>query len=344
MSTADMIRQKADQYGAKIYTYIDGMAASACYGLIAISDEIIAHPDSQAGSIGVVIQLMNNSEKLKKEGYKRKFITSTDSKVPFDEEGEFKEDFLADLKESVDKLHTKFVAHVAKYRPMSEADIDGLKAKVFDSEKAVQLGLVDKVMDHAEFQTYLENLAEKQQETNMSFFSRKAKAQANVEQPKAALAAKQQEELEMADKALLDGMQAKLDALQAQFDSDIAEAVAALDEKDAELNAALKELADAKEALAAIEADKAQAALDAKKAKLEAVVGTEMCSDLFPALSALDASAFDKVVASYEAANKKFEQSPLAQEVGYVADGTAPTEQKESALARRLKAKAAKQQ
>jgi len=50
------------------------------------------------------------------------------------------------------------------------------------------------------------------------------------------------------------------------------------------------------------------------------------------------------VVASYEAANKKFEQSPLAQEVGYVADGTAPTEQKESALARRLKAKAAKQQ
>jgi len=50
------------------------------------------------------------------------------------------------------------------------------------------------------------------------------------------------------------------------------------------------------------------------------------------------------VVASYEAANKKFEQSPLAQEVGYVADGTASTEQKESALARRLKAKAAKQQ
>jgi hypothetical protein len=146
----------------------------------------------------------------------------------------------------------------------------------------------------------------------------------------------------MADKALLEEMQAKLNALQAQFDTDIAEAVAALDEKDAELNAALQELADAKEALAAIEAEKAQAAIDAKKAKLEAVVGTEMAGDLFPALSALDDAAFNKVVASYEAANKKFEQSPLAQEIGYEADGTASATQKESALAKRLKAKQAK--
>jgi hypothetical protein len=253
--------------------------------------------------------------------------------------------FLAELQESVNELHTEFVNHVASYRSLSPDVIDGLNAKVFSAKKALDIGLVDKIMTQDEFANYLADLEESKQPMPITnIFSRKAKAQADVEQPKAALAAKQQEELEMADKALLDGMQAKLDALQTQFDSDIAEAVAALDEKDAELNAALKELDDAKEALAAIEADKAQAALDAKKAKLEAVVGTEMCGDLFPALSALDDSAFDKVVASYEAANKKFEQSPLAQEVGYVADGTASTEQKESALARRLKAKAAKQQ
>lgn len=344
MSSADLIRKLVDDAGGKIITYVDGMAASACYGLVAISDEVIMHPDSQAGSIGVVIQLMNNSEKLKKEGYKRKFITSADSKVPFDEEGEFKEDFLSELKESVDTLHTKFVAHVAKYRPMSSDQINGLKAKVFSADKSVSLGLADKIMDHAEFQSYLESIVEDKQEQPMplGFFSRNTKAKANVEQPEAALAAHTQEELEMADKALLEEMQAKLNALQAQFDTDIAEAVAALDEKDAELNAALQELADAKEALAAIEAEKAQAAIDAKKAKLEAVVGTEKAAGLFPVLSALDDEGFDKMVAEFKAANDKFGQSPLAQEIGYEADGSAPTAQKESALAKRLKAKQAK--
>jgi len=344
MSSADMIRDMVDKSGGKIITYVDGMAASACYGLIAISDEVVMHPDSQAGSIGVVIQLMNNSEKLKKDGYKRKFITSADSKVPFDEEGEFKEDFLDELKEYVDEIHVKFVNHVAKYRPISAEQINGLKAKVFSAKKSLSLGLADKIMDHAEFQSYLENIVEDKQEQNMplSFLTRKAKAQANVEQPTAALAAQQQEELEMADKALLAEMQAKLDALQATYDKEVVEAIAALDEKDAELNAALSELAAAKEALAQFEADKAQAALDAKKAKLEAAAGTEIANEVFPALSALDDAAFDKIVASYEVANKAFEKSPLAQEVGYEADGSAPLVQ-ESALARRLRAQAAKQ-
>jgi DNA repair exonuclease SbcCD ATPase subunit len=172
----------------------------------------------------------------------------------------------------------------------------------------------------------------------LSFFNRKAKAQAEVEQPTAALAA-QHEEVEMADKALLEGMQAKLDALQAQFDADIAEAVAALDEKDAELNSVLSQLEDAKKALAEVEASKAQAALDAKKAKLVAAAGSVVAEDVFPALSVLDNEAFDKIVASYVQANKAFEQSPLAQEVGYTADGSADTVKQESALAKRLKAK-----
>jgi ClpP class serine protease len=350
MSTADMIRQKADKYGAKIYTYIDGMAASACYGLIAISDEIIAHPDSQAGSIGVVIQLMNNSEKLKKDGYKRKFITSADSKVPFDEEGEFKTEWLADLKESVDELHTKFITHVAKYRPMSTSQVNDLQAKVFGATKSMQIGLIDKIMDHAEFQIYLENLAN---DEDMSLLSRlnfspkkntKASAdvsqevvEATVEQQEAALAALPEENVDMAEQALIQELQAKMDALQTQYDADVAEALAALDEKDAELNAALKELDS-------IKAAQAQEALDAKKAKLVAVVGTEMAQDLFADLSALPDAAFDKVVASYQSANAKFEKSELANEVGYEADGSADADQKESALARRLKAKQAKQQ
>lgn len=344
MSCAKDIREMADQAGAKIITYIDGMAASACYGLIAVSDEIIAHSDSQAGSIGVVIQLMNNSGKLEKEGYKRKFITSADSKVPFDDDGEFKAEWLADLKESVDTLHTKFVNHVAAYRPMSAEQVDSLQAKVFSSDKALSLGLIDKVMDHSEFQEYLEQISEEVKEPNMSMFGlfkKNTKASADVsqiisEQQEAALAANPEENVDMAEQALMQELQAKLDALQTQYDADVVEALAALDEKDAELNAAIKELSELKAA-------QAEQVLSAKKAKLEAVVGTVQADVLFAHLQNLDEAAFEAVVASYKTANANFDKSELATEVGVEADGTANVEQAESKLAQRLKARQQKQ-
>ena len=335
----------ADASDAKIITYIDGMAASACYGLIAVSDEVIAHSDSQAGSIGVVIQLMNNSGKLEKEGYKRKFITSADSKVPFDDDGEFKAEWLAELKESVDTLHTKFVNHVSAYRPMSAEQVDGLQAKVFSADKALSLGLIDKVMDHMEFQEYLEELSEDTKETNMSLFGllkKNTKASAAVsqatleEQQEAALAAHTEENVDMADQALMQEMQTKLDSLQAQYDADVVEALAALDEKDAELNAALAELASLKQA-------QAEQLLADKKAKLEAVVGTEQATSLFAHLQNLDDAAFNAVVDSYKQANASFEKSTLASEIGVEADGSANTVEAESLLAKRLKARQQKQ-
>jgi DNA repair exonuclease SbcCD ATPase subunit len=285
---------------------------------------------------------MDQSERMKQEGLKPIFISSASSKVPFDAEGGFKKEFLEELQESVNELHLEFVNHVASYRDITPEAVNGMNAKVFNAKKAMELGLVDKIMTQDEFAEYLADLEESKKPMPLSFFNRKAKAQAEVEQPTAALAAKQQEEVEMADKALLEGMQAKLDALQAQFDADIAEAVAALDEKDAELNSVLSQLEEAKKALAEVEASKAQAALDAKKAKLVAAAGTVVAEDVFPALSVLDNEAFDKIVASYAQANKAFEQSPLAQEVGYTADGSADTIKQESALAKRLKAKQAK--
>jgi ClpP class serine protease len=340
--TANSIRKRVDAAGATLITYIDGMSASAAYALTAISDEVIINPMAQAGSIGVLIRLMDQSERMKQEGLKPIFISSASSKVPFDAEGGFKKEFLEELQESVNELHTEFVNHVASYRDITPEAVNGMNAKVFNAKKAMELGLVDKVMTQDEFAEYLADLEESKKPMPLSFFNRKAKAQAEVEQPTAALAAKQQEEVEMADKALLEGMQAKLDALQAQFDADIAEAVAALDEKDAELNSVLSQLEEAKKALAEVEASKAQAALDAKKAKLVAAAGTVVAEDVFPALSVLDNEAFDKIVASYAQANKAFEQSPLAQEVGYTADGSADTIKQESALAKRLKAKQAK--
>jgi signal peptide peptidase SppA len=346
--TANAIRNRADKAGAKIIAYVDGMAASAAYALTSIADEVISHPNSESGSIGVLIRLIDQSEAMKKAGYKQQFITSADSKVPFNAEGGFKQEFIDDLQARVNALHIEFAEHVSKYRNISVESINDMKAKVFSANKAVELGLVDSIMTHDQFAEYLAQLEESKQPMplNFSLFKKNTKAsadvsqevvEATVEQQEAALAALPEENVDMAEQALIQELQAKMDALQTQYDADVAEALAALDEKDAELNAALKELDS-------IKAAQAQEALDAKKAKLVAVVGTEMAEDLFADLSALPDAAFDKVVASYQSANAKFEKSELANEVGYEADGSADAEQKESALARRLKAKQAKPQ
>ena len=56
-------------------------------GLGAAAHEIIANPESEAGSIGVVISLQNNNKQLEKEGIERTFITAGSEKVPFEEDG-----------------------------------------------------------------------------------------------------------------------------------------------------------------------------------------------------------------------------------------------------------------
>ena len=56
------------------------MSASASYGLLSVCHTIIANPDAQVGSIGVVISLMNNSGALEQAGLKRQFVTAGASK------------------------------------------------------------------------------------------------------------------------------------------------------------------------------------------------------------------------------------------------------------------------
>lgn len=152
-ATARTIRKLADDNGIKLIGYVDGMAASAGYGLLVSCHEIITNPEAEVGSIGVVISLMNNSAQLAKEGLKRSFITAGGSKVPFDAEGEFKEDFLTDLQEKVNVLYEQFTGHVADMRGglITQDVVKSTEAKMFQSDKALELGLVDKIMELQDF-------------------------------------------------------------------------------------------------------------------------------------------------------------------------------------------------
>ncbi len=120
------------------------VAASGGYYIASACDKILANPGTMTGSIGVIMQLSNFEELLKKVGVKGVNIKSGANKDigspyhPLSPEGR---DILQGL---VDNVHSQFVAAVAKGRGMDEARVRKLAdGRIYSGDQAKELGLID---------------------------------------------------------------------------------------------------------------------------------------------------------------------------------------------------------
>ena|SRR5437763_2638365 len=153
--TADAIRQMADDAGVYLISYVEDCAASAAYALCVMSDEVVCHPQGQVGSIGVLIALYNNSQQLANEGITRTFVSAGANKIPYDANGDFREEFIESLQESVDTLYGEFCAHVSKYTGLSVEAVQATEASMFRANKALDMGLINSIMTNEQFAQYL---------------------------------------------------------------------------------------------------------------------------------------------------------------------------------------------
>lgn len=154
-TTCNDLRAMADQAGVRLISYIDEMAASAGLAMSVISDEVIIHPSAVTGSIGCVCAIMDTSKAMEMAGIKPIYIASTPGKTPFEDDGSFSKDFIATLQEDVTRLGNQFAAHVSQYTGIPIEDITAMDAKMFYAERALEVGLVNSIMDHNEFATYM---------------------------------------------------------------------------------------------------------------------------------------------------------------------------------------------
>lgn len=161
--TGRYLRTKADQEGVKLIAYVDGLAASATYALVAAAHEVIINPEASAGSVGVVVSLINNSKNLEKNGYERMFVYAGDNKIPYAEDGSFRKSFLDKIQSEVDKLYAEFITYVADMRDLEEDTVRGTKAGVFAARDAHELGLVTDIMSRQEFNSYVSSLSKSKQ-------------------------------------------------------------------------------------------------------------------------------------------------------------------------------------
>ena len=123
-----------------------GTAASGGYYIASACEKIIANPGTLTGSIGVIMQLNNVEELMKKigvKGYNIKSGANKDIGSPFQPLSTEGREILQAL---VDNVHSQFVKAVAKGRGMTEAEVRKLAdGRVYSGAQAKELGLVDQL-------------------------------------------------------------------------------------------------------------------------------------------------------------------------------------------------------
>lgn len=135
-----------------VYASINGMAASAAFGIASAASRILIPPSGIAGSIGTIMIHLDMSGKLEKEGIKPTLIYAGSQKglgnpaVPLSDEGEAK------LRGLVNSYYQNFLQTVAagRGRKLSSKAARETEARTYIGQDAVSAGLADGVASFEE--------------------------------------------------------------------------------------------------------------------------------------------------------------------------------------------------
>lgn len=325
--TGRYLRKKADEKGIQLVAYVDGLSASAAFGLSVAAHEIIANPDAELGSVGVVVKLRNMNKAMNNAGVEDTYIYAGDSKIPFKEDGSFREDFLADIQYKVDALYQQFTEYVADMRGIDVGVVKSTQAKVLLAQDAIGIGFADKVMTREDFSNYLADLVEKPMRFSFKSKGENKNMTTDVIEQEAVASLKADFEAAVAKNAELAA------ALAAQN-----EAFEAAQAQAAELQKAVDA---AQEQIAQMQAAAAKEVSDKRLNALQAVVDQDQAAALHVSMAALDDKAFATVVASLQ--TKAVDEEKAFAEKGFAGSNADPVEEDKTAAIIKAKYAAKKQ-
>lgn len=147
LAAAQLERLRARQL--KLTVAIDKVAASGGYLMAVVANEIIAAPFAIIGSIGVVAQLPNFHRFLQKHDIDFEEHTAGEYKRTLSYFGDINDAKRDKFKQSLAEIHTMFKQHVTQYREVDIAKV--ATGEYWLGKKALELGLVDKIMTSDEF-------------------------------------------------------------------------------------------------------------------------------------------------------------------------------------------------
>lgn len=128
-----------------LYAIANNMACSGGYWLGCIADEFSITPNGEVGSIGVIASRISYAEALEREGISARVFSAGAAKpdgryMTLISDGE-----AAERQYEIERTYDQFVAHVAKFRGISEDAVRATDARCFAGQDAVKTKLVDRV-------------------------------------------------------------------------------------------------------------------------------------------------------------------------------------------------------
>ncbi len=150
VSAADMMYHEIVRYKEEmrvpVLACFMGLAASGGYYVALAADEIVAHPTTLTGSIGVVAMKFNVKGLMNKVGVEQDTVKSgpwKDFWSPFRPAGEAEKQMMQAI---IDDFHRRFTAVVERHRGLSRQEVRKVAdGRVFTAAQALDLKLVDRV-------------------------------------------------------------------------------------------------------------------------------------------------------------------------------------------------------
>lgn len=128
-----------------VYAIAHDMACSAGYWLACIADEISVSPDGDVGSIGVRGGHVSYARRLDREGIDITTFKAGAAKADFSINELLTPAAAAEIQYQIDRQHDRFVAHVARFRPLTEDRVRATDARCWVGQEAIEEGLADRV-------------------------------------------------------------------------------------------------------------------------------------------------------------------------------------------------------
>ena len=122
------------------------VAASGGYWIAAPANKIIADPNTETGSIGVLTGKLNLSGLYNLLGVSTDYVATSDNATMFSDQQNFTPEQEANIKKSLDDTYAQFTRGVATARGMTVEAVDKIgKGRVWTGAQAKDLGLVDEL-------------------------------------------------------------------------------------------------------------------------------------------------------------------------------------------------------
>jgi len=142
------IERFKEKSGKKVYVWMKEVAASGGYYLSCGADKIVAMPTTLTGSIGVIMNLVNSEELLKKIGVSLYTIKSGKYKDMGSISRPLTNEERAIFQNIIDESYNQFLKVVSEGRNIPLDQLKNLaQGQVFTGIKAKEVGLIDEVGD-----------------------------------------------------------------------------------------------------------------------------------------------------------------------------------------------------